>query len=334
MAWVKRKLGEIDFKRSDEAECLLFVVDFSFPCHLHEYLDWAPPCKMTVAPELLSEYSRKVMLDAWQGFLGRHCSQRADRARLAFVVHSVDKTVLQKSLVQVGWRVLEFSRLQMLMNHFTDAVLTLTHTDSAHYFIKADRDPLLELALANEDEPGRWPRQGPGGQPGAIETALSHLTASQLSVARRAGELGGFSVEHLPRRVWEEINLRAKLYSTRLNDDADEQKSKGIVKRRFSARSLPRDDGDWASNCSASKNSATSTASTASQIWAPTAGKNPEQLKIATGQSTRDTAVCAQARLSAFSVASCSRRLLRSSDEAAAFVCFWGWRTEPEALKS
>ena len=116
-------------------------------------------------------------------------------------------------------------------------MVTLTDTDSAHYFIKADRDPLLELALANEDEPGRWPcffdlAKDLVGKPGAIETALSHLTAPQLSIARaRAGELGGFGVEHLPRRVWEEINLRAKLYSARFNDDADEQKSKGIVKR-------------------------------------------------------------------------------------------------------
>ena len=138
------------------------------------------------------------------------------------VVHSVDKQVRQKSLVQAGWRVLELSRLQMLMNHylgmkhlFPDAVVTLTDTDSAHYFIKADRDPLLELALANEDEPGRWPcffdlAKDLVGKPGAIETALSHLTAPQLSIARaRAGELGGFGVEHLPRRVWEEINLRA-----------------------------------------------------------------------------------------------------------------------------
>ncbi|CAE7467302.1 unnamed protein product, partial [Symbiodinium microadriaticum] len=31
LAWVKQQLSEIDFKRSDETECLLFVVDFSFP---------------------------------------------------------------------------------------------------------------------------------------------------------------------------------------------------------------------------------------------------------------------------------------------------------------
>ena len=30
LAWVKQQLAEIDFKRSDETECLLFVVDFSF----------------------------------------------------------------------------------------------------------------------------------------------------------------------------------------------------------------------------------------------------------------------------------------------------------------
>ena len=34
------------------------------------------------------------------------------------VVHSVDREVRQKSLVQAGWRVLELSRLQMLMNHY------------------------------------------------------------------------------------------------------------------------------------------------------------------------------------------------------------------------
>ena len=119
------------------------------------------------------------------------------------VVHSVDREVRQKSLVQAGWRVLELSRLQMLMNHylgmkhlFPDAVVTLTDTDSAHYFIKADRDPLLELALANEDEPGRWPcffdlAKDLVGKPGAIETALSHLTASQLRIAKdKAGPAG------------------------------------------------------------------------------------------------------------------------------------------------
>ena len=53
-------------------------------------------------------------------------------------------------------------------------------------------------------------------------------------------DLAGFGVEHLPRRVWEQINLRAKLYSSRFNDDADEQKSKGTAQ----ARSLPGDDGN------------------------------------------------------------------------------------------
>ena len=66
--------------------------------------------------------------------------------------------------MQAGWRVLELSRLHMLMNHhlgmkhlFSDAVVTLTDTNSAHYCIKANKNPLLELALANEDESDRWP---------------------------------------------------------------------------------------------------------------------------------------------------------------------------------
>ena len=38
-------------------------------------------------------------------------------------------------------------------------------------------------------------------------------------------------MEHLPRRVYEEISLRAKLYTVRFHDDKDEQKSKGIMAR-------------------------------------------------------------------------------------------------------
>ena len=67
-------------------------MDFSFPCHLHDYLDWAPPCKMTVEPELLSEYSRKVMQEngltpgkvaKLVPFLGCHCNEGVDGKRLA-----------------------------------------------------------------------------------------------------------------------------------------------------------------------------------------------------------------------------------------------------------
>ena len=76
LAWVKQQLAEIDFKRSDETECLLFVVDFSFPCHLHDYLDWAPLCKMTVEPELLS------------AFLG--ASLQRGRGRQASGLHGAD----------------------------------------------------------------------------------------------------------------------------------------------------------------------------------------------------------------------------------------------------
>ena len=38
-------------------------------------------------------------------------------------------------------------------------------------------------------------------------------------------------MEHLPRRVYEEISLRAKLYTMHFHDDKDEQKSKTIMAR-------------------------------------------------------------------------------------------------------
>ena len=65
-----------------------------------------------------------------------------------------------------------------------------------------------------------------------MDAALAHLTPEQRRIAaERAGELGGFGVEHLPRRVYEEICLRAKLYTVRFHDDKDEQKSKTIMAR-------------------------------------------------------------------------------------------------------
>ena len=55
------------------------------------------------------------------------------------IVHCIGNTVLQKSLVQAGWRVLCLSRLQMLRNHyegikpiFPTSKVTFTDTDSAH----------------------------------------------------------------------------------------------------------------------------------------------------------------------------------------------------------
>ena len=93
---------------------------------------------------------------------------------------------------------------------FPTSKVTFTDTDSAHYWIFADEDPLHTLARANE-EPGRWPcfatsPRTSSASPAPSDTVLAHLTPEQRRIAaERAGELGGFGVEHLPRRVYEEI---------------------------------------------------------------------------------------------------------------------------------
>ena len=74
------------------------------------------------------------------------------------IVHRIRaKPQLQRSPVQVGWRVLELSRLMMLRNHyegikriFPSARLLFTDTDSAMYQIFGDQDPVKLLAAANE----------------------------------------------------------------------------------------------------------------------------------------------------------------------------------------
>ena len=314
---VKDWLETVDYKKIDENQCNLYVVDYSFPCHMHDYLDWAPPCRMHTA-DLLSPHTKELLkqnglkpgkTEKLVPFLGRHCMEGVDEKRLKFmidvmgariervhevinfvcrpfladwmreiylerlemkrqgrlveaemlklvmnaiygkliqnvegfknswlyteadkfvnavngrrmkdfevifgeeeflgIVHCIGKEVMQKSLVQTGWRVLELSRLQMLRNHyegikqiFPDAVATFTDTDSAHYWIQADEDPLHALARANE-EPERWPcffdlAKDLVGKPGAIATVLAHLTPEQRRIAtERAGELGGFGV--------------------------------------------------------------------------------------------------------------------------------------------
>ena len=58
---------------------------------MHDYLDWAPPCKMHVPPEMLSEYSRKVMKEnglkpgsskKLVPYLGLHVKEGVDAKRL------------------------------------------------------------------------------------------------------------------------------------------------------------------------------------------------------------------------------------------------------------
>ena len=357
LEWVRELVAQIDYMNDSEDVCWLVKADFTFPLYMHDYLDWAPPAKMVIPPQMLSEYSRKVMREndlqpckckKLVPYLGVHEEEGVDGKRLAFmikvmgaqvlrvheviefkckpflgewmrsiyqerlemkrsgrlveaetlklvlnsiygkliqrvegfkhsrlytsrkswikavngrrvkdvdiiynedndpeflgVVHNIVREVLQKSLVQDGWRVLELSRLYMLKIHylgmkqiFPDAVVTLTDTDCGHYWIPSDEDPLHALARANE-EPGKWPcffdlAKDLVGKPDG-EKVLAHLTPNQQRIAwERAGEIGGFGVEHLPRRVWEEINLRAKLCTTRFNDHKTKQRSKGIVKR-------------------------------------------------------------------------------------------------------
>ncbi|CAE7541998.1 unnamed protein product, partial [Symbiodinium pilosum] len=70
------------------------------------------------------------------------------------VVQNYGKALLQKSLVQTGYRVLELSRLMMMKNHhlgikkiFPQAVPLSTDTDSATYFIETPEDPLPPWAM-------------------------------------------------------------------------------------------------------------------------------------------------------------------------------------------
>ena len=92
------------------------------------------------------------------------------------IVHSIGNIVLQKSLVQAGWRVLCLSRLQMLRNHyeaikpiFPGAKVTFTDTDSAHYWIRADaiinfkkkalsplNDKVFQISVLENRPLGHW----------------------------------------------------------------------------------------------------------------------------------------------------------------------------------
>ena len=162
------------------------------------------------------------------------------------VVHRVQsKPVLQKSMVQIGFRVLELSRLMLMQIHylgikmlFPQALPLSTDTDSITYYIETERDPLLQLAEANEV----------GGYPCFFDLAkdlvgkpqhswvLDRLTPQQQATAwKRAGELGGFGWENLPVRIVEHIGLRAKLYSLlfskELKGKTSKQRAKGVMKK-------------------------------------------------------------------------------------------------------
>ena len=354
---LRKALKTIDYMASNEETCYLCVVDYSFPLELHDKLDWAPPCRMSVGEDQLSPYTRQLMVrnglkcsktTKLVPFLGAHMKEGVDAKRLAFmvevmgaridkvhriikfkcapflatwirwcyaermelkkqgrfveaemlklvmnamygkliqrcehcrcsqvytdaakfvrtangyrmqdmdvfgsdedflgVVQNYGKALLQKSLVQTGYRVLELSRLMMMKNHylgikkiFPQAVPLSTDTDSATYFIETPEDPLRAMARANEQS----------GFPCFFDLAkdlvgkkdvcwvLEHLTQTQQKMAwTRAGELGGFGVEYLPVRIVEQVGLRAKLYSVLFSDvlkgKLSKQRAKGVMKR-------------------------------------------------------------------------------------------------------
>ena len=115
-----------------------------------------------------------------------------------------------------------------------------TDTDSATYQIFTERDPLLDMALANTHD-GRYPcffdlAKNLVEQEGGDLSPLSHLPADQLQLAQqRVGELGAFGLEYFPIWIDEFIGLRAKLYSLHfslpLKDKLDKQRAKGVPKK-------------------------------------------------------------------------------------------------------
>ena len=354
--WVQQALKDVDFRAKDECHTYLIVLDYSIPLHLHDSIDWAPPCRMRVGINMISEHTRNVMRENGLGpssteklvpFLGAHQREGMDIKRLKFMtevlgcridkIHQVilfktepfladwmrstyndrlamkrekraveaetlklvlngvygmfmqnvqgfsntnlyvepskfvkaingarmcdfdvlegdsdcflglvsnaRKQTLQTSLVQVGWRVLELSKLEMLVNHycgvkvlFPRAIVTMTDTDSAHYLIESEEDPVITLAKANVELADKMPcffdvAKDLVGKPKGLEI-LNFLTPAQRELAwSRAGELGGFGVEYLPKRIVEEVNLRSKLYTIAFTDGGSEQKCKGVMKR-------------------------------------------------------------------------------------------------------
>ena len=162
------------------------------------------------------------------------------------VIHNVcNRPVVQQSMVQIGFRVLELSKLMLTKIHYLgvkrlypQAVPLSTDTDSITYYIETNRDPLHAFAEANEA--GDFPcfsdlAKDLVGKP-EHSWILEHLTPHQQALAwKRAGELGGFGVEYLPVRIVEQIGLRAKLYSTLFatpyKGKVSKQRAKGVMKK-------------------------------------------------------------------------------------------------------
>ena len=60
LRWLHQLLQEVRYDKKDERFCHLLVVDYDFPPERHDSLDWAPPAKMTVQEEMMSEHTGKV----------------------------------------------------------------------------------------------------------------------------------------------------------------------------------------------------------------------------------------------------------------------------------
>ena len=60
LRWLDGLLAGVDCRSENEDSCHLLVVDYDFPPERRDDLDWAPPAKMTVPEELLSEHTRNI----------------------------------------------------------------------------------------------------------------------------------------------------------------------------------------------------------------------------------------------------------------------------------
>ena len=166
---------------------------------------------------------------------------------LGFIHNVGPRPRLQKSLIQVGWRVLELSRLLMMKNHylgikklFPYAVPLFTDTDSITCRIASPVHPALVLARANKDG-GRFPcffdvfKELVDKDDDELPEALRELTEEELAICKQqACALGGFGLEYFPTEVQEFVGLRAKLYSLsflgEVKKKTSKQRAKGVKK--------------------------------------------------------------------------------------------------------
>ena len=104
LRWLSTALDRIDSNNHCESFSYAFVVDYYFPPHLHDMLDWAPPCRMNVSESMLSPYTQELMrrnnMRCGQSaklipFLGRHTKEVVDGKRLAFLIRVMGAKVEQ-----------------------------------------------------------------------------------------------------------------------------------------------------------------------------------------------------------------------------------------------